>query len=390
MRIVCLFAVFLASVFPVFPGGTGESLDSDRAEMRVVADVWNRNVEIPVEVDSIIAIGSMGPRMAAYLGVVDMLIGTELIDASAMSVRYDYSPVYHDEMKSLPVVGTGGGSGENNAYPEEIIMLDPDVIIAGFNREACEELERQTGIPVVSIRYRADGFIDDGFYRSMRIFADVVGAEERCEEILSFIDACKADLQSRTENIAQEDKARVYAGAVTFNGRHGFSYTYVNFPPFDAINAFNVADELSEEQTGDAEAEAERNGTAYIGSNGFDVDPEKIIEWDPDIIFLDPGNMDLVNAEYSANPGYFKSLRAVQEENVYTMPSSNSAGPNITYLLINAYFAGKVLFPDEFSDVDFRAKSSEIMEKMLGRDFFQEMEDGGLYYGKIAIGGISG
>ena len=390
MRIVCLFAVFLASVFPVFPGGTGESLDSDRAEMRVVADVWNRNVEIPVEVDSIIAIGSMGPRMAAYLGVVDMLIGTELIDASAMSVRYDYSPVYHDEMKSLPVVGTGGGSGENNAYPEEIIMLDPDVIIAGFNREACEELERQTGIPVVSIRYRADGFIDDGFYRSMRIFADVVGAEERCEEILSFIDACKADLQSRTENIAQEDKARVYAGAVTFNGRHGFSYTYVNFPPFDAVNAFNVADELSEEQTGDAEAEAERNGTAYIGSNGFDVDPEKIIEWDPDIIFLDPGNMDLVNAEYSANPGYFKSLRAVQEENVYTMPSSNSAGPNITYLLINAYFAGKVLFPDEFSDVDFRAKSSEIMEKMLGRDFFQEMEDGGLYYGKIAIGGISG
>lgn len=390
MRIVCLFAVFLASVFPVFPGGTGESLDSDRAGMRVVADVWNRNVEIPVEVDSIIAIGSMGPRMAAYLGVVDMLIGTELIDASAMSVRYDYSPVYHDEMKSLPVVGTGGGSGENNAYPEEIIMLDPDVIIAGFNREACEELERQTGIPVVSIRYRADGFIDDGFYRSLRLFAEVVGAEKRCEEILSYIDECKDDLQKRTENIATEDKARVYAGAVTFNGRHGFSYTYVNFPPFDAINAFNVADELSEEQTGDAEAEAERNGTAYIGSNGFEVDPEKIIEWDPDIIFLDPGNMDLVNAEYSANPGYFKSLRAVQEENVYTMPSSNSAGPNITYLLINAYFAGKVLFPDEFSDVDFRAKSSEIMEKMLGRDFFQEMEDGGLYYGKIAIGGISG
>ncbi len=390
MRIVCLFAVFLASVFPVFPGGTGESLDSDRAGMRVVADVWNRNVEIPVEVDSIIAIGSMGPRMAAYLGVVDMLIGTELIDASAMSVRYDYSPVYHDEMKSLPVVGTGGGSGENNAYPEEIIMLDPDVIIAGFNREACEELERQTGIPVVSIRYRADGFIDDGFYRSLRLFAEAVGAEKRCEEILSYIDECKDDLQKRTENIATEDKARVYAGAVTFNGRHGFSYTYVNFPPFDAINAFNVADELSEEQTGDAEAEAERNGTAYIGSNGFDVDPEKIIEWDPDIIFLDPGNMDLVNAEYSANPGYFKSLRAVQEENVYTMPSSNSAGPNITYLLINAYFAGKVLFPDEFSDVDFRAKSSEIMEKMLGRDFFQEMEDGGLYYGKIAIGGISG
>ena len=387
MRKICLIAVLLSSLFPVFAGGSAESLDNADAETRIVTDVWNRDVEIPANAERIIAIGSMGPRMAAYLDVVDMLIGTELIDASSMSVRYDYSPVYHDAMRKLPVIGTGGGSGENNAYPEEIIMLDPDVIIAGFSREACEELQRQTGIPVVSIRYRADGFIDEGFYRSLRLFADVVGAEERCEEILSYIDECKADLQKRTESIAIEDKARVYAGAVTFNGRHGFAYTYVNFPPFDAVNALNVADELADSQIGSAEAEAEKNGTAYIGSNGFEVDPEKIIEWDPDIIFLDPGNMDLVDAEYSANPGYFESLRAVQEDNVYTMPSSNSAGPNITYLLMNAYFAGKVLFPEEFCDIDFRAKSSEIMEKMLGRDFFQEMEEGGLYYGKITIGG---
>ena len=349
--------------------------------------MWNRDVEIPANAERIIAIGSMGPRMAAYLDVVDMLIGTELIDASSMSVRYDYSPVYHDAMRKLPVIGTGGGSGENNAYPEEIIMLDPDVIIAGFSREACEELQRQTGIPVVSIRYRADGFIDEGFYRSLRLFADVVGAEERCEEILSYIDECKADLQKRTESIAIEDKARVYAGAVTFNGRHGFAYTYVNFPPFDAVNALNVADELADSQIGSAEAEAEKNGTAYIGSNGFEVDPEKIMEWDPDIIFLDPGNMDLVNDEYRANPAFFDSLRAIQDGEVYTMPSTNAAGPNITYLLMNAYYAGIILFPDQFSDIDFRSKCAEIMEMMLGKDFYSEMEDGGLYYGKITIGG---
>ena len=384
---ICLIAVLLSSLFPVFAGGSAESLDNADAETRIVTDVWNRDVEIPANAERIIAIGSMGPRMAAYLDVVDMLIGTELIDASSMSVRYDYSPVYHDAIRKLPVIGTGGGSGENNAYPEEIIMLDPDVIIAGFSREACEELQRQTGIPVVSIRYRADGFIDEGFYRSLRLFADVVGAEERCEEILSYIDECKADLQKKTESIAIEDKARVYAGAVTFNGRHGFPYTYVNFPPFDAVNAINVADELADSQIGSAEAEAEKNGTAYIGSNGFEVDPEKIIEWDPDIIFLDPGNMDLVNAEYDSNPGYFESLRAIQEGNVYTMPSSNSAGPNITYLLMNAYFAGKVLFPDAFSDIDFRSKCGEIMEMMLGRDFFDEMEAGGLYYGVIEMGG---
>ena len=53
---------------------------------------------------------------------------------------------------------------------------------------------------------------------------------------------------------------------------------------------------------------------------------------------------------------------------------------------LNTYFAGKVLFPDAFSDIDFRSKCGEIMEMMLGRDFFDEMEAGGLYYGVIEMG----
>ena len=353
---------------------------------RTVTDVWNREVEIPTEVKTIVALGSMGPRMASYLDVVDMLVGAEDMDKKANSVKFDYSSVYFDELKDKPSVGAGGGSGQNNAYAEEIIMLQPDVIVAGFNEDACEELQKLTGIPVVSIRYRTQGFIDEGFHRSMRIFASVVGAEERCEEILKYIDSCKADLNARTKDIPETEKLRAYTGAVTFNGRHGFAFTYVNFPAFDAVNALNVADEFVEKQTGVAKAEAEATGKAYIGNDGFDVNPEQIIAWDPDIIFLDPGNMDLVNAEYDANPKYFESLRAIENGEVYTMPSTNAAGPNITYLLMNAYYAGTVLFPDAFADVDFRDKCSEIMNTMLGKDFYDEMAAGGLYYGKIEIG----
>ena len=375
MKVLSIIILLCAVLSPVSADDT-----------RTVVDVWNREVEIPAEVDSIVAVGSMGPRMAAYLGVVDMLAGAELSDINSESARYDYSPVYHDVLADLPPVGRGGGSGENNAYAEEIIMLQPDVIIAGFDEDACDELQRQTGIPVVSIRYRAHGFIDEGFYRSLRIFADVVGAEERCEEILSYIDGCKADLARRTDGIPDSGKLLAYTGAVTYNGRHGFAFTYVNFPPFVAIGALNAADELAAAQTGDAEAAALASGTAYIGDDGFEIDPEKIIEWDPDIIFLDPGNMDIVNSEYAANPAYFESIRAIEEGNVYSMPSTNSAGPNITYLLMNAYYAGTVLFPDSFSDIDFRGKSSEIMEMMLGRDFFDEMESDGLVYGKLEVG----
>ena len=214
----------------------------------------------------------------------------------------------------------------------------------------------------------------------------MVGAEERCEEELSYLDTCRADLENRTADVPDKEKKSAYTGAVTFNGRHGFAFTYVNFPPFAAIHANNVADVFLESATGEAAQEAQQNGTAYVGQNGFEVDLEQILAWDPDIIFLDPGNMDLVNEEYAKNPGFFESLRAVQEGELYTMPSSNAAGPNITYLLINAYYAGTVLYPDRFADVDLEAKAGEIMTALLGEDFFDEMEAGGLYYGKITLG----
>lgn len=355
-------------------------------ETRIVTDVWNREVEIPYEVKTIVCLGSMGPRFAAYLDVVDMMVGAEDSDIEKMSVRYDYSPVYHEQLKELPSVGAGGGSGDNNGYAEAIIQAQPDVIIAGFNEDAADELQAQTGIPVVSVRYRTQGFIDEGFHRAMRVFAEVVGAQERCEQVLAYVDACKADLNDRTKDIPDSDKLRAYTGAVTFNGRHGFAFTYVNFPAFTAVNALNVADVLLEERTGEAAAEAAASGKAYIGNDGFEVDLEQIIAWDPDIIFLDPGNMDLVNDEYANNPGFFDSLRAVQEGQVYTMPSTNAAGPNVTYLLINAYYAGLTLYPEQFSDVKLEDKAAEIMEMMLGENFFDQMVEGGLYYGTITIG----
>lgn len=365
-------------------GAGGEP--EEAPQTRTVTDVWNREVEIPVEVDSIVCLGSMAPRFAAYLDVVDMMVGAEDSDIERMTARYDYSPVYHDQLKALPPVGAGGGSGENNGYAEQIIQVQPDVILAGFDEDAAQELESQTGIPVVCVRYRTQSFIDEGFYRAMRVFAQVVGAEERCEEVLSYVDDCKADLDRRTREIPEGEKLKAYTGAVTFNGRHGFPFTYVNFPPFLAVHARNVADSYLEEVAGAAADAAAESGKAYLGQNGFEVDLEQIFQWDPDIVFLDPGNLDLVNEEYRSNPGFFQALRAVREGEVYTMPSTNAAGPNISYILVNAYYAGSVLYPQQFADLDFEEKAGEILEFMLGEDTFEQMKTDGLYYGTIQIG----
>lgn len=171
----------------------------------------------------------------------------------------------------------------------------------------------------------------------------------------------------RTAGIPDGEKLKAYTGAVTFSGRHGFGGTYSDFGPFTVINAVNVADKDTEE--------------GY-----YEADLEKILGWNPDIIFLDPGNMNLVNEEYAKNPDYFNSVRAVREGRVYTMPSFNNCSMNISYALMDAYYAGIVLFPEQFSDIDIAKKSEEILTLFLGKNIYDTMAAGGLYYGKITIG----
>ena len=334
---------------------------------RSLTDRRGREVEIPCEVKTIVCLGSGAPRIAAYLQVTDMMVGVEDCDTGDVTVLRDYSWVYHDQLKDRPSCGVGGGSGQNNAYPEQIIQLQPDVILAGFTAESADELQQQTGIPVVCVGYSSINFVDESFYEATRIFAEVVGAQERCEALLSFIDACKADLANRTAGYEDTQKPTCYTGAVTFSGRHGFCGTYANFGPFQAVGALNVADEIPD-------------------VNYFETDFEQVLVWNPDIIFLDPGNMNLVNEEYAANPDYFHSVRAITEGNVYTMPSFNNASTNITYCLMDGYWAGMVLYPEAFRDITMEAVAEQILTFMLGENYYEDMIAGGLYYGKITIG----
>lgn len=340
---------------------------TEEATARVVTDVWGREVEIPAKVERIICLGSGAPRLAAYLNAMDMLVGAEDYIKDGVNIRRDYNPVHYAALMELPFVGSGGGSGQNNGYPEEIIKAAPDVILAGFDLEAADELQKQTGIPVVSVRHTT-GLAPESFYQAMRVFAEVIGAQARCEELLSYVDAMLEDLHARTANVPESEKRRAYAGAVTWNGRRGFAGTYSDFGIFNAINAVNVAKDESIE-------------------GFYEADFEAILTWDPDVIFLDPGNMDLVNEEYKTNPKFFNALRAVKEGKVYSMPSFNNAGTNFTYAFMDAYYAGIVLFPAQFADVDIAEKSAEILTAFLGENTYDAMAAAGLYYGSVQIGG---
>lgn len=138
---------------------------------------------------------------------------------------------------------------------------------------------------------------------------------------------------------------------------------------FEAISANDVTKGISEKST------------AVI------LDKEKIVDWDPQYIFFDSGGVNLVQTDYKENPDFYANLRAVNDGNLYQYPSSTSYYSNVEIPIVNSYYVGTILFPEQFKDIVFEEKANEVFKFFLGSDdYLRELEDFGAGYGKVTLG----
>ena len=330
-----------------------------------VTDIYGRTVPLPQEINSTICLGASALRMVCYLQAEDKVAGVEVAEHT-QTLTKPYNYLNYEQFQTLPIIGQGGNNNDI-PYEEEIITVNPDVIIASYTQDAADDLQAKTGIPVICVA--SDVLFDPTMYQSLKLIGTVLGKENRCAEVTAFIQNIQEDLDNRTKEIPQEQKPIVYSGAVSFKGGHGIEGTYANYPPFDAIHANNAADETNQ-------------------PGSFIVDKEQLLKWNPDIIFLDPSNLQLVRDDYQDNPDFYHSLKAVQEGNVYTQIAYNYYSVNIELALLDAYYAGTIIYPEQFQDIDITAKANEIFVAMLGNKaehYYQDLIDAQLGLGELKI-----
>ena len=343
---------------------TEAAVETETASPRVIVDALGREVEIPAEVNRIVAMGN-APRLCSYLQLADKFVTTNQGDLSE-TVFMAFGWAYRDNWLDLPIAGAGG-YGNFNA--EAILEAEPDVIVCTYEADIVASLEEQTGLPVISVAQCV--LYAEDYEQSLRTLGEVCGASERAEEVIAFVNTCLEDLNDRTKDIADADKPLILGSAATFRGGHGIQGVYVDHPVFSAVNAKDAAIGLEKQ---------------YFDT-GVEVDLEKILEWNPEVLFLDAGNLVLVEAEYAENPDFFQQLAAVQNGQVYQWPNSTSSSANLEISLVNTYYAGKVLYPEAFADVDFEAKAEEIFEFFLGRTGYLEvLTEHGVGYDNITLG----
>lgn len=344
------------------PSEAPSASPSAAATERTITDMLGREVTIPAEIKTAAVAGSSA-RLLTYAGCADRLIGVTDMDKSP-TPGMPYTIVNKDKFANLTSVGAGGA--KDTQYDEALVTLNPDVIFANYlDKESADNLQTKTNIPVIGLKY--DGIFSESVYKALELAGEVMGTQDRCAEVAKAMKEWQEDLNNRTKDIADADKPTVYAGAVSFKGGHGIEGTYGKYPPFVAINAKNVVDETGQD-------------------GAMLIDKEKLVVWDPDIIFLTPANMNLVNEDYAKNKSYYDNLKAVKNGNVYSQVSYNYNGTNIEIAIVDAYYAGMVIYPDKFADVDFEKKADEIFTLMIGQPYLQQLKDSGNNFGKITIG----
>ena len=346
------FALCVAGAPALADGAKDAKEAADAPKTRTITDMRGREVEIPEKAERILAIGC-AQRFASYLGAADRFIGVEESDQED-SVACTYRHVYHDVFVALPIIGNGGSNGAL-VNEEAILAAAPDMVLCdSIDVDTCNSLQQKTGVPFVALD-QPESVFDDFYYKNMEVAGEALGEQERAAEIIEYIKGVEKDIADRVKD-ADKDIA-AYACGISYRGGHGFDGTEANFPPFQACGVVNIAD-----------------GDELDGP--YTIDVEKVIAAQPDYIFIEGGNLDLVKEDYANSPAVYDALSAVENGNTYTLISHRYYSTNVELALANCYQVASVMFPEQFEDVDAVEKLDEICQFLLDSDGCTFFKDG--------------
>ncbi|SFM53448.1 ABC transporter substrate-binding protein [Thermodesulforhabdus norvegica] len=234
-----------------------------------------------------------------------------------------------------PVVGVG-----TNVNIEAVMKLDPDVVITWtYNPDVIGFLE-QRGINVIGIYPESL----EELYRDMRMHGKIFGREGRTEEVIREMNKLFKLISERTSRIPYEKRKVVIhlAGAPTrVSGGLGVINDVIR-----TVGAINAAGKIMQKN--------------------IDVSVERIIEWNPDVIFI-WGSAGYDESWLYGN-SQWRFIKAVRDRQVHKLPRWSTWSPRLAPIAL--YMAMRV-YPECFADVDFEKRVDEFYKKVFGLSYYE-------------------
>ncbi len=308
--------------------GTAEaSAEASAGETTVFVDDIGREVELSLPVTRACVANRYNNELIRAVGAGDCVVGVDIY-TSQDSVYW-------------PRFGEEETFGKDEYDYEKIIALDPQVLVVpknGVIEESIEKLE-PFGIQVVVIT----GWDNADVPKQIRLCGELFGREEEAEELVQFYQEPVNYISRQLEQV--KERKTVY-------WEYGGDYTTC-IPGTSNDGWHNMIQMAGGENI---------FGDASLA--GKDIDPEQILEADPDLIVKIyagevVGNSGVFTAppqeEFAgkaqimlARPGW-KDLTAVKEGNFYLNTAFMSGGLG---KMVGAAYMAKWLYPELMTDLD--------------------------------------
>ena len=333
---------------------TQETPEAEAAEgTRTIVDQMGNTVELPAEINRVV-IASVWPLCSVYClaeGSTEKLVGLDpaIISAAENSLLIKVFP----ELSDLP----SGFSKNGELNAEELLKLEPDVVLYASGIPEDYDVCQQAGIPAVGFSLSVKDFnAVDTINSWIELLGEVMGKDYTNNEFVQYGVEMQEMVASRLEGLSEEDKPKcmvihTYDGA-TFNcpGTKAWGDYWIT-----ASGGINVA------------------AAAGDGTNGINM--EQIYEWNPDRIFMTNFN-DLIPEDLYNNAVAdtdWSSVNAVKNQEVY----KNPLGMYRWYVTCSdsslmLLWMAKTNHPDLFEDIDMNQTIRDFYKKFYDIDFTEE------------------
>ncbi|MCP4719537.1 MAG: iron ABC transporter substrate-binding protein, partial [Desulfobacteraceae bacterium] len=105
---------------------------------------------------------------------------------------------------------------------------------------------------------------------------------------------------------------------------------------------------------------------------------EKILTMDPQVVFLDLSTLQMGEDQGGLyelkNDPVYQGLTAVENKDVFGVLPYNWYTQNFGSILADAWFIGKTLYPEQFSDILPEKKTDQIYTFLLSKPIFRKMD----------------
>lgn len=337
--IAVIFLIVLGGI--IYVSGTYLNNSSHIEKSRLtISDQVGRIVYIPEKTERVVSLWPEATRILVALGEGEKIVG--------ISNNEQGDPILSKifpKLKTLPGVGD---AEKGTCNIEELISLKPDVIfLFAEYADIADDIQNKTGIPVVciSLCIPATGGVFD--YSTITLIGDIMQKEERAGYLKKYLEDKIAKVKKAVFQIPEDKKVKgIMIDPDMFVG--GFR------DPLDSAGIVNTG--------------------LNISLWWYQVNPEQVIAWQPDYVFLClhlSAHSDALEKQYhgTVSNSQWQKIKAVQNGNILILVDYCwSWYPSL--MAIDVLRTAKTAYPDIFKTLDIEKEGNEIFKVLYGSDDF--------------------